>query len=801
MIETKSKKFKVTGIVQGVGFRPFVYGLATQLGLKGWVCNTSAGVFIEVDGHEETLTKFLEALNNHPPPLSRVDSIYVENCNPKGFNSFKIVHSEPIPGAYIPISPDVSTCDDCLRELLDPLNKRYLYPFINCTNCGPRFTIISDIPYDRPKTTMAGFKMCSYCQREYENPLNRRFHAQPTACPDCGPQVWFEPKDQSQKTFHQGDGLLQTQKFLCNGLIVAIKGLGGFHLACDATNQDAVEELRRRKLRIEKPFAVMLQDISSVSQHCYMNKREKDLLLSRERPIVLLQRKPESTIASNIAPNQDTLGVMLPYTPLHMLIFSNLSKLAGNNLEIPNDSLIPSAIVLTSGNISEEPIAYSNRDARSNLSSLVDGFLMHNRDIQVRCDDSVVRDLAFTKTQLDNRNNAVPTYFLRRSRGYAPNPIRIPFGGIQVLATGPELKNTFCLSKDKYAFISHHIGDMENFETLQSFESGISHYENLFRVEPEAIACDLHPNYLSTRYAVERAKTTSKPLFQIQHHHAHAAACMVDNDLMGDHPVLGICFDGTGYGPDGAIWGGEFLIADYFGYERFAHLEYSPLPGGDSAIRKPYRTALAQLWHHDIDWDDDFSPVIAACGDDKAMLRTMLENEISTPKTSSVGRLFDAIASLAGVRNEVTYEGQAAIEFENFANHEERSFYEFGVNTPSRAPNGQKPFSIGTKSLYDSVVKDIRNGIEIPTIAAKFHNGLAKVSVEVSKLARDRYGIYEVALSGGVWQNMMLLRKTIHLLEKEHFTVYIHKQVPTNDGGLSLGQAAIVIKTLEKERL
>jgi hydrogenase maturation protein HypF len=797
MNKSRSIEIKITGIVQGVGFRPFVYGLATQLALKGWVRNTSAGVFIEVDGNEDSLFEFVEALK-HPPPLAKIDSIQVQKKDPKGFESFEIVHSEPIPGAYIPISPDVSTCEDCLRDMVDPLDKRYHYPFINCTNCGPRFTIIADIPYDRPKTTMAGFKMCSYCQKEYKNPLNRRFHAQPIACPECGPHVWFEEKCQSPKAYLQGDGIRQTQKFIKAGKIVGIKGLGGFHLACDATNHGAVEELRRRKLRIEKPFAVIFQDIDSVSQHCSMNIRERDLLLSRERPIVLLKRKLESNIATSVAPNQNTLGVMLPYTPLHALLFSNPNHIGGNNNGIPADSLIPSAIVLTSGNLSEEPIAFTNTDARENLADLVDGFLMHNRDIQVRCDDSVIRDLDLTKTQSANQNNSESKYFLRRSRGYAPNPIRIPFGGVQVLATGPELKNTFCFTKDKYAFISHHIGDLENFDTLQSFEDGISHYENLFRVEPEAIACDLHPNYLSTRYAVERAKATSKPLLQIQHHHAHAAACMVDNGLIGDHPVIGISFDGTGYGPDGAIWGGEFLIADYFGYERFAHLEYSPLPGGDAAIRKPYRTALAQLWHNDIKWDDDLFPVIAACGDDMAMLRTMLENEISTPKTSSIGRLFDAIASLAGVRNKVNYEGQAAIEFENLADPKENGNYFLGINKPSETAQGQKLLTIGTGVLYNSVVEDIRNGVEIPTISAKFHNGLANVTLEVCKLARAAYGINEVVLSGGVWQNMILLRKTIQILENDRFSVYVHRQVPTNDGGLSLGQAIIAIKTLGK---
>jgi hydrogenase maturation protein HypF len=803
MAELSGLRVKITGIVQGVGFRPFVYGLATRMNLKGWVRNTSAGVDIEVVGTVDQLENFVQALKNDHPPLARLDSLLVDSCPPNGYSNFEIVHSESIPGAFIPISPDVSICEDCLRELFDPSDKRYLYPFINCTNCGPRFTIIEDIPYDRPKTTMAPFEMCGYCRAEYENPLNRRFHAQPVACPECGPQVWLEktedrrPKTDSQSFIPRHPSrashvaMLETRNLIANGKILAIKGLGGFHLACDATNADAVAELRQRKLRVDKPFALMMPDIQTVEQHCYLSDAERELLLSRERPIVLLDRKPGSKIALAVAPHQKTLAVMLPYTPLHYLLFSDGRPMTDDRITPSPVSRPPSILVMTSGNLSEEPIAYTNDEARERLSMLADALLMHNREIRTRCDDSVVRVVSWplmvdgkTKHQLSATN-----YQLRRSRGYAPNPIKLPWEDVpQILATGPELKNTFCLTKGNYAFLSHHIGDMENYETLRSFEDGIEHFERLFRVNPDAIAYDSHPNYLATRYALERAQRFNLPAFSIQHHHAHIAACMADNGLNSEKPVIGVAFDGTGYGDDGAIWGGEFLIADYLSYQRFAHLEYSPLPGGDSAIKKPYRIALAQLWQNSIEWDDSLPPVVAACGDDMTLLRSMLENKINSPVTSSMGRLFDAVAALVGVRSEVNYEAQAAIEFEALADPDEKVAYPFDFDGTT----------LKVSPMLHSLIDDYHAGVQISTISAKFHNGLADAVLEICHAARKQFGLSEVALSGGVWQNMTLLSKTIPLLERANFTVYIHEQVPTNDGGLSLGQGAIGIHRFQR---
>jgi hydrogenase maturation protein HypF len=763
-------KIHITGIVQGVGFRPFVYGLAKRYGLDGWVRNTSAGVDIEVDGERDILDAFVKALREEAPPLSRIDDLSASFHAPNGFRSFKIVRSEAMEGAFQPISPDVSICPDCLRELFDPSDRRYRYPFINCTNCGPRFTIIKDIPYDRPKTTMAPFAMCPDCEKEYTDPLDRRFHAQPVACPVCGPQVWLE---QGSNDFSRSDNAIQeTRKLLAGGKIVAIKGLGGFHLACDATNTESVGELRRRKLRVDKPFALMIPDLGTIEQHCFVNEAERELLQSGARPIVLLRRRPDSPIAKECAPGQDTLGVMLPYTPLHYLLFS------GDPQSPFPDSQFP-PLVMTSGNLSEEPIATKNKEARERLASLADAFLMHDRDIHIRCDDSVVRVFPNLQSEIGNRKSEI--YPIRRSRGYSPFPVKLPWKWPPLLAVGPELKNTFCITNKNYAFLSHHIGDMENYETLQSFEQGIEHFERLFRVKPEAIAYDLHPNYLSTRYALQRAESENLPSIGVQHHHAHVAACMAEHGLDGSQPVIGLAFDGTGYGEDGAIWGGEVLVADYKSYERASHLDYFPLPGGDAAIKKPARTALALLWSLELDWDDRLAPVTEFCAEDHTTLRTQLERKINTPMTSSMGRLFDAAAALAGVRQSVNYEAQAAIEFEALADTDEDGIYHF--------ERGQDKVQVG--NVVEALMTDVLGGVPIPTISAKFHNGLAQVAFEICQKLRVTTSINEVVLSGGVWQNITLLRRTLSLLQADGFVVYIHHQVPTNDGGLSLGQAAI----------
>ena len=884
MTEKTGLRIHITGVVQGVGFRPFVYGLASRFDLKGWVRNTSAGVDIEVDGDADTLDTFARALQDETPPLSRIDEFSATPADFAGFRSFEIVHSQAVDGAFQPISPDVSICEDCLRELFDPANHRYHYPFINCTNCGPRFTIIKDIPYDRPETTMAGFPLCKTCAKEYQDPLNRRFHAQPVACPDCGPTIWLEeggkkkeergtqslsgglssserseerietrsrradlqePRpsttgsphspsaqelDEARITHHASDeAIAQTQQRLLDGKILAIKGLGGFHLACDATNDEAVSELRHRKLRRDKPFALMMPNLATIEEHCFVSDAERTELESIARPIVLLKRKPDSTIAENVAPGQDHIGVMLPYTPLHYLLFaensaserSEAQSKSGVNESHPSttdftsvqppaqelDAIHPSAfilppLVMTSGNLSEEPIAFTNEDARKRLSSLADAFLMHDRDIHVRCDDSVVRVFSeqssvLSGQSLKTENRILNTYPLRRSRGYAPFPVKLPWKVPPLLATGAELKNTFCLTNENYAFMSHHIGDLENFETLQSFEQGVEHFEKLFRVKPETIAYDLHPNYLATRYALERAERENgntgqqenRTTIGVQHHHAHIASVMVEHGMDGSEKVIGVAFDGTGYGDDGNIWGGEFLIADYAGYERAAHLPYFPLGGGDAATRRPARIALGLLWQLGLDWDEHLPPAENLCSEERMALRVQLERKLNAPMTSSMGRLFDAVAALAGGRQTVNYEGQAAIEFESLADEAERGIYPFC--------NDQAEIQVRT--AVQLIASDALAGTPIPTISAKFHNGIAEMVGQVCHRLRDKTHIKTVALSGGVWQNMFLLKRTLEILRTNDFDLLLHRQVPANDGGLALGQAAIAAWKMKKD--
>jgi hydrogenase maturation protein HypF len=808
----------ITGVVQGVGFRPFIYSLAKRFDLNGWVRNTTAGVDIEVEGPQDVINKFIRLIESELPPLASIDSLDVSKVPQlSGYTDFDIIHSDATSEGYQPISPDVSICPDCQRELLDPNDRRYRYPFINCTNCGPRFTIIKDIPYDRNDTTMQAFDMCPSCEREYNDPLDRRFHAQPVACPECGPNVWIEYSPQyrlENRSMVQGESAIQeVRKLLANGKIVAIKGLGGFHLACDARNLDAVSELRRRKLRVDKPFALMMPDIDTVSHHCYLNDFERELLESRERPIVLLWRRKESDVVSEIAPGQDTIGVMLPYTPLHSLLFDSYYPHELDRLEEPHPHPELTSLVMTSGNISEEPIAKSNSDARVRLSTLADVFLMHNRDIFTRCDDSVVRvfpsEISKELTGNHKTNRKPQVYPIRRSRGYSPFPVKLPFLPASILATGAELKNAFCVTKDQYAFLSQHIGDMENYETLESFEKNVEHYIHLFRVQLEGIAYDLHPNYMATRYALERAETDIIPAIGVQHHHAHVASCMADNGLDGDDLVIGVSFDGTGYGDDGAIWGGEFLLANYLGYHRIAHLAYVPLPGGDKAIHEPWRTALSWLKQCDIEWENDIYPVLyaskryslnvdvdsglnntngSAAVSDLDVIRRQLDADINTPLTSSMGRLFDAVSALIGLRQVVNYEAQAAIELETLVDTLEEKAYQFLIDDD---------MTIDPCMIFKSVISDIRERIASPVIAARFHNGIANLVLEICTSMRSTHNINRIALSGGVWQNTTLLSKTLNLLDMGGFEVFIHHQVPANDGGIALGQAAIAAQAIK----
>jgi hydrogenase maturation protein HypF len=777
-------KIHITGIVQGVGFRPFIYNQATQRGLTGWVRNTSGGVDIEIFGEDGEIKHFIEGIRNNAPSLSRIDTFEHYPIPHHTYTSFEIISSKEVSNAFQPISPDICICDDCLRELFDPENRRYRYPFINCTNCGPRLTIISEIPYDRPNTTMKDFPLCPDCAKEYEDPLDRRFHAQPVACPVCGPKVWLEypgenEKHKDPKPIQGENAIAEVQRSLTKGGIVAIKGLGGFHLACDATNTKAVSELRKRKLRVDKPFALMMPDLESIISHCYINDIERELIYSRERPIVILPRRASSTIAKEVSPHQNTLGVMLPYSPLHYLLFSKQEE-GEKHKHNPPVTLPP--LVMTSGNISEEPIAYRNDEARAHLSGLVDVFLMHDRDIRTRCDDSVLRTYRGA------------TFPLRRSRGYAPFPVYLESDSPQVLAVGAELKNTFCITRQRYAFLSHHIGDMENVETLDSFMDSVQHYESLFRIQPQAIAYDLHPNYLATRYALERAKREHIPSFGIQHHHAHIVSCMAENSLPPDCPVIGVAFDGTGYGEDQAIWGGEFLLADFRGYERVGHLKYIPLPGGDTAIRKPARVALAYLWAYEYDWEPEYYPVFALCAEERSIIKAQLEKHINAPLTSSMGRLFDAIASIAGIRHQVNYEAQAAIEFEALADPEETGAYELSLEKVDG--HSSHAYQVDAGLLIGNVLQDLQNGVPPARISSRFHNGVARMVSDMCIRLRQDYGINDVVLSGGVWQNLTLLTRTYDSLVGNNFTVYTHKQVPTNDGGLALGQAVITIHRL-----
>jgi hydrogenase maturation protein HypF len=799
MAKQAGKRIHITGIVQGVGFRPFVFGLATEFHLTGWVRNSSAGVDIEVDGSAEHLQQFVLDLTQKSPPLAQIDTIDVAERPFNGFTSFDIITSQSIEHAFQPISPDTTVCPDCLQEMFEPTNRRYLYPFINCTNCGPRFTIIQDIPYDRPHTTIAPFTMCAACAAEYNNPRDRRFHAQPVACAVCGPHIWIEPAPHAAHLtpLHSHNEALETAlALLANGRILAIKGLGGVHLACDATNETAVAILRERKLRREKPFAVMMSDLEMVKTHCFVSEDEADLLTSLERPIVILERRPNSPITQLCTPRQSNLGVLLPYTPLHYLLFR-----PDNN----HQSTI-NPLVMTSGNLSEEPIAFTNEDARERLSEIADAFLMHNRDIHVRCDDSVMRivDLRLTEMKLSRNDsddstsncqslivNRQSIFPLRRSRGYAPFPVKLPWEIPPILGVGAELKNTFCVSNGRYAFLSHHIGDLENYETLHSFEEGIAHFEKLFRIQPALIAFDKHPDYLATRYAQERGKRDGVTIFAVQHHHAHIAACMAEHGLSNDEPVIGLSFDGTGYGDDGTIWGGEVLVADYEGYKRPYHLRPVPLPGGDKAVREPWRMALAWLHESQIPWEPDLPPLIynsqfTIHSSQLDVIKHQLTTKINAPFTSSMGRLFDAVAALVGIRQTVNYEAQAAIELEALADPDEAGTY------PIDLSNGQ----VDPAPMLLEIVKSLRNGVSLPIISARFHNSLVETAVAICQQIRQQQGINQVALSGGVWQNITLLTKTIHALEKQNFTIYFHQKVPTNDGGVALGQIAIAAKKL-----
>jgi hydrogenase maturation protein HypF len=739
------------GIVQGVGFRPFVYDLAQRHGLAGWVLNDARGVQIEVEGSDEHVAAFLSALSS-PPPLAMVERTQVSYTAPAGYTGFEIRESVKGEERLTLISPDMALCEECRRELFDPKDRRFRYPFINCTNCGPRFTIIEDIPYDRAKTTMAPFEMCPDCRREYHDPLDRRFHAQPNACPVCGPQVRL--LDNTGAEVQADDLIGETLCLLKVGKIVCVKGLGGFHFACDAANESAVSLLRGRKYREDKPFALMCRDLGVVEGICVLDDVSKELLQSKERPIVVLPRRPDCAIAPSVAPGQGTLGVMLPYTPLHHLLFSN--GLA--------------SLVMTSGNMSDEPIAYEDAEATERLGRIADFFLVHNREIRTRCDDSVVKPF---------RGKGA---FLRRARGYVPFPIRLPQGGPTVLACGAELKNTFCLTKGDYAFLSHHIGDLENYETMRSFEEGIGLIKRLFQIEPACVVHDLHPGYLATRYALKYAGEQGVPKIGVQHHFAHALSCMAEHGL--EAPALAVVMDGTGYGEDGTVWGGEFLEVTLKGYTRLGHLRTIPLPGGDRAAKEPWRMAAAYL-------DRVFGraervdiPFIKRLDLGQwSTLREAIEAGINSPLCSSTGRLFDAVSALIGVRGHINYEGQAAIELEQMAREGEAGEY------PPEISQDNGCIILDPDPVIEAVVKDIKKDEDPSVISARFHNSVARGIAQMAIKMREQTGLSDVILSGGVFQNHLLMGRAWDLLEGDDFQVYIHHKVPANDGGVALGQA------------
>jgi hydrogenase maturation protein HypF len=748
------KAIDVTGIVQGVGFRPYVYRLANECGLTGLIANTPAGVSIEVQGEAEAVERFLERLPKEIPPLTKITGLTPRDAEVQQETSFLIKASSMRAAAKALISPDVCVCEDCLRELMNPRDRRFRYPFINCTNCGPRFTIVHDIPYDRTRTSMAKFKMCATCQAEYENPASRRFHAQPNACWDCGPQVRLLAADGARMDV--AEPIREAARLLQQGSIVAIKGLGGFHLACDAQNEQAVGKLREGKRRVEKPFAIMMRRVEDASRVCVADELSKKLMSSFERPIVLLPRRPEVALVPEVAPGNRFLGVFLPYTPLHHLLFH------GGKFE---------ALVMTSGNLSEEPIAIDNEEAIRRLNGIADAFLVHDREIVRRCDDSVVRVAASQPQKL------------RRSRGFVPVPVQLEKEMQPVLAVGGELKNTVCVVRGSEAFLSQHVGDLETLESYRFFEEAVQHLQRILETEPKVIAHDLHPDYFSTKWAQER---TGVELVGVQHHHAHVAACMAENHL--DGKVIGIALDGTGYGTDGAIWGGEVLVADYAGFERAAHFEYVPMPGGAAAIHEPWRMAVSYLAKHYGGAIETLGlPFLAEIDSRKLnVVLQMIERESNSPRTSSCGRLFDAVAALVGLRRTVNFDAQAAIELEMAAG-DSASEAAYPLDLELRGATWQ----IGTKPLFDWLLKDIRQQASVADISRKFHNGLALVFVDAAERIRDRTELNRVCLSGGCFLNALLLETMITEMKERSFEVFFHTEVPAGDGGISLGQAVI----------
>ena len=871
------RRINVKGVVQGVGFRPFIYRLAKENRLYGWVLNSSEGVIIEVEGESKNLNLFIKNIKEKAPPMAKIDELSLEKLKPVYYKKFEIKRSIKRKGKYQLVSPDVATCEDCLNELFDKNDRRYLYPFINCTNCGPRFTIIKDMPYDRPNTTMSKFTMCEICQKEYDDPLSRRFHAQPNACPICGPHIWLT--DNKGKLVNNKNPIGEASNLLKNKMIIGVKGLGGFQLACDATSNDVVKRMRMRKNRPAKPFAIMVKDVDQVKEICYLNKEEEKLLTGSQKPIVLLKRRKEFIrnskdinvllkkkkepfidnknrilVCEQVAPNNNYLGVMIPYTPLHHLLLRSFNK----------------PLVMTSGNKSEEPIAIDNEEAIKRLGHIVDFFLFHNRDIYGRYDDSVTK-IFDEKIQM-----------VRRARGYCPYPVKLDYHSKKILAVGPHLKNTYCLADGENAFVSQHIGDLENLETMNHFTNSLSTYKNLFKIEPEIVAYDIHPGYLSTQFANE---IDAEFKIAVQHHYAHIASVMAENHLKGK--VIGVAFNGTGYGTDETIWGGEFLIADEFGFKRVAHFRKVLMPGSEKAVERPYRMAISylfevyknkifkckdketddiikksgknklnnkitkdnlnnsekdklenkKLYKEDIknkkseiynlfknDLNKFFKGIRKACRDTELkVIINQLISGFNSPRTSSCGRLFDAVSSLLSISQHNYYEGQAAVELEMVNNESTLESYHFIIrkenynqsvsnlnkysikrdfkanmiseNRISKnekiivSPN--KIMIIDTLPIIEGIIADIKKGYKSSYISAKFHNTITAIISKICEIIHKKFNIKKVALSGGVFQNNIILNKSFRILREKGFDVFTNFKVPVNDGGISLGQAFV----------
>ena len=758
MTDRRRLRVCVRGVVQGVGFRPFVYTAAASLGLSGSVRNDSAGAIIEVEGDASGIDDFLHRLRAGPPPLAIIESIVTEQIPVVGGTAFTIADTSRSGTGRTLVSPDVAMCADCAAELRDPTNRRYRHPFVNCTNCGPRFTIIGSLPYDRATTTMAAFEMCADCGREYADPADRRFHAQPVCCPACGPQLRYLTP--GHDVAHREDGLSAARALLRDGGVLAVKGVGGYHLACDARDTAAIEELRRRKRRGDKPFAVMVPDLPTARRIAHVDEPAQRLLTGPQRPIVLLPRLPDSGVADSVAPCNPDLGVMVAYAPLHVLLFG-----------LPGDEPGPDVLVMTSGNLGGEPICYDDDDAVARLADLADGWLMHDRAILVPCDDSVIRVVEGAELPI------------RRSRGYAPLPVALPVRLPPTLAVGADLKNTMAVADGRYAWLSQHIGDMDDLATLAAFDSAQRHLRTLTGVDPDVLVADAHPLYRSTHWAHRNAD--GRPVRTVQHHHAHIAAVMAEHGYDGSEQVVGFAFDGTGYGSDAAVWGGEVLLANYKGYQRLAQLKYVPLAGGDISVLRPYRMALAHLWAAGIAWDPDLPPVAACPPEERKVLAHQLETGLGCVPTSSMGRLFDAVSALAGVRQVVAYEAQAAIEFEGLSRGIDcgTTAYAFGID--HRGPTTL----IDPAPVLQAVIRDRRADVPAGLIGARFHHAVAGLIVDIAEGERD--ASQTVALSGGVFQNALLLRLALKGLRNKGFEVITHRYVPPNDGGIALGQLLV----------